>query len=306
MILWLSKSSDVPLHEQLKTQIVLGIVSGDLAAGERVPTTGELARRFHLHPNTARRAYRDLVTSGWLEWRKGSGFYVQTLSLDARLKPELELDRFISRFFQTARERGYSLKDLQSRMARWLSMQPPDHVVVIEPEPELREILVAEIAAGIDSPATGVSVDECRRPGKLTGGLCVALYDSTKVVQPALPPEVSCLYLRSRSISNSLMREIRPDANTLIIVISRWPSFLNWARTVLVAINIDPDVISLRDARKKGWERGLTQRDFVITDALLAERMPKNCRAHVFRVISDESLAELRRGINHRATETRR
>ena len=77
MRIWLSKASEVPLQEQVCTQFILGIVSADLAPGERLPTTSLVARRFHIHPNTVRSAYRELVRQGWADWRRGSGFFVR-------------------------------------------------------------------------------------------------------------------------------------------------------------------------------------------------------------------------------------
>ena len=77
MRLWLSKNGEVPLREQLTAQIVLGIVSGDLPPGQRLPSTRELARRFKIHANTVSAAYRELEERGWLESRKGSGVYVR-------------------------------------------------------------------------------------------------------------------------------------------------------------------------------------------------------------------------------------
>jgi DNA-binding transcriptional regulator YhcF (GntR family) len=64
MRLWLAKNSEVPLREQLATQIVLGITSGDLKSGERLPNTRELARRFSIHSNTVSAAYRELARLG--------------------------------------------------------------------------------------------------------------------------------------------------------------------------------------------------------------------------------------------------
>ena len=50
MQLWFSHASGVSLPEQLKTQIILGILSGDLGPGLRLPSTRDVARRYHLHP----------------------------------------------------------------------------------------------------------------------------------------------------------------------------------------------------------------------------------------------------------------
>ena len=52
MRLWLSKNSEVPIREQLVTQIILGIVSNDLKANERLASTRDLARRYKIHANT--------------------------------------------------------------------------------------------------------------------------------------------------------------------------------------------------------------------------------------------------------------
>src|SRR4029077_16596645 len=107
MRLWLKKNSEVPLREQLVTQIVLGIVSDDLKAGQKLPSTRELARRYQIHANTVSAAYRELARRSWVEFRKGSGIYVRARSGDN--EPEgIELDQLISKLFRTARDKGYS------------------------------------------------------------------------------------------------------------------------------------------------------------------------------------------------------
>ncbi|HKG78053.1 MAG TPA: GntR family transcriptional regulator, partial [Pyrinomonadaceae bacterium] len=64
MRIWISKNSEVPIREQLVTQIVLGIVSNDLKVAERLPSTRELARRYDIHANTVSAAYRELARRG--------------------------------------------------------------------------------------------------------------------------------------------------------------------------------------------------------------------------------------------------
>ena len=46
MQLWFARGSEVSIREQLVTQVMLGILSDDLAPGQRLPSTRELARRF--------------------------------------------------------------------------------------------------------------------------------------------------------------------------------------------------------------------------------------------------------------------
>src|SRR6266478_4967611 len=155
MRLWLSRSSEVPLREQLVTQIRLGIISGDLKVRQKLPSTRSLARRFHIHSNTVSAAYRELHRTGWVEFRKGSGVYVRGRSGNQRLEDSLGLDQTIANFFQTARTRGHSLREIQSRLQHWLTLQPPDHFLVIEPEVELRRILITVIQEATGAPVVG-------------------------------------------------------------------------------------------------------------------------------------------------------
>ena len=77
MQLWFARGSEVTIREQLVTQVILGILSDDLAPGQRLPSTRELARRFRLHPNTVSAGYRQLERERWVEFRHGSGVYVR-------------------------------------------------------------------------------------------------------------------------------------------------------------------------------------------------------------------------------------
>ena len=310
MRLWLSKNSDVPLREQLTTQLMLGIVSADLKPGQRLPSTRELARRFRIHSNTVSAAYRELERRGWLESRKGSGVYVRPLSADddagadglsdispaaASRDPRVELDRLISAFLLLARGRGFSLGEVQARIKHWLELQPPDHFLVVEPEGGLREILVAEIREATGFAVRGVSPEECRDETILTGAAVVALYAKAERVRAALPPATSCVLLHTRSVPESLKGEQPPPADALVSVVSGWPDFLHWSRVVLIAAGLDAAALSFRDAREEGWQRGLRSSAFVITDALTAERLPAGTRARIFRFVADASLEELRR-----------
>jgi GntR family transcriptional regulator len=293
MKIWLSKGSHVPIQEQLKAQLVLGIVSGDLAAGERLPSTTQLSRRFQIHPNTVRAAYRELVDRAWLEWRQGSGFYVKALDVELDLNPEIDLDRLIATFIKVTRDRGFTLHAVQSGLARWFSLQPPDHVLVVEPDIELRAILMAEIKDVVSIRVEGMGLEEHSAPSTFLGAMCVALYDHSEALRRMLPPETARLLLHSCSIPKRLSGERRPAPGDVITIVSRWPDFLRWARATLVAVGIDPEALDLRDARTDRWRRGLTASSFIITDSLMARSLPHGCRPRIFQIIAPESIAAL-------------
>jgi hypothetical protein len=122
----------------------------------------------------------------------------------------------------------------------------------------------------------------------------VALYSKAEEVRRLLPPDVSPIFLHTRSIPESLAGEKVPPRDALVSVVSRWPLFLEWARVFLVAAGVEADALDLRDAREPGWERGLRSSAHVITDALTARRLPEGLRPRVYRVVADSSLEELR------------
>jgi DNA-binding transcriptional regulator YhcF (GntR family) len=297
MRLWLSRSSEVPIRVQLEAQIILGILSNDLKAGQRLPSTRELARRYKIHSNTVSATYRQLSDKGWVDFRKGSGVYVRERESERAPLGNLPLERLISFFLDLGLDKGLSLREIQSRLRDWLSLPPPDHFLVIEANPELRRIIMAEIEEATGVRATGAGPDECTNAGLLNRAAPVAMFSQAKVVRAALPRDTYLITLRARSVSESLKGEKAPRADALIAIVSSWPEFLNLSHTMLVAAGVDPNALSVRDAREEGWERGLGSTALVITDSLIARDLPDGCASRVFRVVSDSSVAELRANV---------
>lgn len=291
MRLWISKSSEVPIREQLVTQIVLGIVSNDLKISERLPSTRDLARRYNIHANTVSSAYRELARRGWVEFRKGSGVYVRPRN-DEPIEQSMALDQVIARFFRNLREEGYSLAEIQAGIQRSLSVQRPDHFLLLEADPELREILVAEISSVTRVKVKGVGPEEI--DGEMTGAAPLVLYGHMDEFTDRLTPETDLLVLHSASVVERMRGQTRPSRDALVAIISRWPEFLRWAKTMLVAAGLDADALSFRDARERNWEKGLRSAAFVITDSLMAPRIPAGCEVKVFRVLAESSLKEIR------------
>ncbi len=293
MRLWISKNSEVPIREQLVTQIVLGIASNDLKIAERLPSTRDLARRYQIHANTVSAAYRELARRGWVEFRKGSGVYVRERS-DEPLRVDL-------RSINSSRA---SSETFAPRVTRWrkysqASSEPcqcngPIIFSLLEPDPELREILVAEIANVTNINVKGVGPKELDGGFELAGAAPLVLYGHLKGFGNRIKPNTDILVLHSASVVERMRGQTRPSSDDLVAVVSRWPEFLRWARTLLVAAGLDADALSFRDARERSWEKGLRSAAFVITDSLMAPRIPAGCEVKVFRVLAERSLKEIR------------
>jgi DNA-binding transcriptional regulator YhcF (GntR family) len=294
MRIWLSKNSEVPIREQLVTQIVLGIVSNDLKVNERLPSTRDLARRYDVHANTVSAAYRELARRGWVEFRKGSGVYIRART-DEKIEQHLALDHLVSRFFRNLREEGHSLAEIQEAVRRSFSLQRPDHFLLLESDPELREILVAEIASAAQVKVKGAGPEDLDgAASSCAGATPLVLYGHREHFEEHIDPQTDLLVLHSASVVESMKGQTRPPADALVAIVSRWPEFLRWARTMLVAAGLDADALSFRDARERGWEKGLRSATFVITDSLMAPRIPAGCEVKIFRVLAQSSLQEIR------------
>ena len=142
----------------------------------------------------------------------------------------------------------------------------------------------------------GVPQQACHDDGCFVGAQPVALYGRSADLPGLLPTDLSCLWLQVRSVRQELVKSFKPlPAGGSITVASRCSEFLERARTMLLAVGFDPDALHFLDARKKGWERGLTVEDFLITDAVtqasLVER--KRLRGVTFTLLSAEALETL-------------
>ena len=295
MRLWFSPASEVPIYRQLFTQIVLAILSGDLKPGDRLPSTRDLARRFSIHPNTVSAGYRQLTEEGWAEYRHGSGVYVKTDAASPST-PEQILDRHIAAFFRAVRELKLSSEVIRARVAEWIAAPPPDHFLLIDPDPDAREILLSEIRRASSWPAMAIPFEEAANPQALIGALPVCRPSKTKALRALLPAGVELITLQIRSANQWLAPELPSLKGQLIGVVSDWVDFREIAKTMLAAAGVDPDLLVVRNPRRPRWQRGLDQTGGIICDVLTAANrsLPKGPRIFVFSVLSDAGQAELR------------
>ena len=294
MRFWLTRASDVTIREQIESQVTLGVLSGDLAPGERLPSTRELARRFRLHANTISAAYRKLDREGWVEFRHGSGVYVRNTPPKQPNTPDGAADQLLSNLFHSARSLGVPIATLRYRLRAWLEVQPPNHFLLLETNDDLRAIVAAEMRRALSLPVESCAPQDRRLPDLLQGAVPVALPNRVEALDKLLPPGAEILALRVSSVPTSLTPYLPLPTSILIGVASRSSDFLKLARTLLVAAGLESDALVFRDARKPNWRKGLDQTTAVICDSLTTSDLPKGCRAIPFRLLSESCLSELR------------
>lgn len=295
MQLWFRHGTEVSIREQLATQIIIGILSGDLVPGQRLPSTRDLARRFKVHSNTISAGYRQLERERWVELRHGSGVYVRETKPQSEPSPALAVDEMIANLFRAAREWGIPFAELRARISRWLDLQPPDHFLLIEPDEELGNIVVAEMRRAVTLPVQVCGFINADLADRARGAIAAALRSKVKSVRETLRPGTELLTLQVRSVPSSLSDWLPARQSTLIGIASSWENFLHLARTYLIAAGFEVDALIFRDAKKAGWQRGLEQAAAVVCDSVTAGELAGKVRVIPFHLLSESSVQELRR-----------
>lgn len=76
MRLIISSVSGEPIYEQIKTQIHSAVLSGELKAGEALPSLRKLAKELRISVLTVTRAYNELADEGVVQNIQGKGTFV--------------------------------------------------------------------------------------------------------------------------------------------------------------------------------------------------------------------------------------
>ena len=83
MTFHLDHRSGVPFYRQIIDQILGGIATGSLQAGEQLPTVRALAVELKVNLNTVAKAYKELEIRGVLTTQQGSGTFVAAVTVEA-------------------------------------------------------------------------------------------------------------------------------------------------------------------------------------------------------------------------------
>lgn len=301
MRLWFDHSSEVTLHEQIVTQMRLGILSGELSPGERLPSIRDLARRFHIHANTVSAAYQQLQRESWVVGRRGSGIYARlptSAPADASDLRQHALDHAIDGLLRTADSLGVPRSELRVRLLRALSRPERTRPLLIEPDPELRAIVAWELAAGLECNVNTCTVPMSELKATLLAldreVLPVCLPSKAEAVRAALKDGTSPFVLEINPVAAILAQHLPKSREGLIGIASSWPLFRGAAKTMLVAAGYPAEALVLRDAAHADWQLGLEQTDALICDSLTASRAAFHKRVLAFPLVAEVSIRGLR------------
>jgi GntR family transcriptional regulator len=101
LFITLAPASTDPMYRQITDQVRDAIASGDLAAGEKLPSIRELSAALKTSAITVKRAYFDLENEGCIITRAGLGSFVAEVD-QVRLR-ERKLEEFRSELTRIVR-----------------------------------------------------------------------------------------------------------------------------------------------------------------------------------------------------------
>ncbi|GAA0179997.1 hypothetical protein SH2C18_27680 [Clostridium sediminicola] len=68
--------SQVPIYEQIKSQIIKKIIDGELKDGVQVPSVRQLAADLGINLHTVNKSYKILENEGWIMINKKKGTFI--------------------------------------------------------------------------------------------------------------------------------------------------------------------------------------------------------------------------------------
>lgn len=117
MKILISNTSDAPLYQQIKEQIIDAILKGELVDGDPLPSIRAFANDLKVSVLTIRRVYDDLEKEGFVNSQVGIGTFVSTSNVELLRDSKRRLvEQKMLEMIQTAKSLGITQQELNDMM----------------------------------------------------------------------------------------------------------------------------------------------------------------------------------------------
>ena len=107
----ISNNRDKPIYEQIISQVKNMIMSGELNAGENLPSMRALAKSIHVSVITVQRAYEELQRDGFIETEIGRGTYVLARTKEFyKEQQQKKMEEYLQLAIEVAKENAIPLE----------------------------------------------------------------------------------------------------------------------------------------------------------------------------------------------------
>jgi len=115
----LDLKAGVPFYRQIIDQIKFGIASGNLKAGEQLPTVRAVAVELKINLNTVTKAYKELEIQHILETQQGTGTFIGRVNIPLPLKEKKQkLQSICNEFLTIASSYSFTKEDLITELQK--------------------------------------------------------------------------------------------------------------------------------------------------------------------------------------------
>lgn len=105
-------TDDIPIYQQIMDMIKQRIASGELAAGEKLPSVRDMALAAGVNPNTMQKALSELEREGLLYSKRTAGrFVAEQKEIRKGLQEELMME-YIETFLNNMKQLGYTVDEV--------------------------------------------------------------------------------------------------------------------------------------------------------------------------------------------------
>lgn len=109
----ISNSGGQPIYEQISAQIKNMILTGELKAGDALPSMRLLAKELRISVITTKRAYEELEREGFIVSYTGKGSFVAEQNMEMiREQQQREIEELLAQAVKKARGLAISLEEL--------------------------------------------------------------------------------------------------------------------------------------------------------------------------------------------------
>lgn len=112
MLIKIDFNSEIPIYQQLKNQIIIGIATNKLKVNDTLPSVRKMASDIGINLHTVRKVYNQLKTEGYLISNRKKGAIIAKMPILFNEKTNTELINTFNLMIATAKCNGLSDKNI--------------------------------------------------------------------------------------------------------------------------------------------------------------------------------------------------
>lgn len=112
-------SDDIPIYQQIMDKIKQQIASGELTAGQKLPSVRDMALEAGVNPNTMQKALAELEREGLLYSQRTSGrFVAEQQEIKKGLLEEMMME-YVETFLNNMKKLGYTVEEVVELLQKY-------------------------------------------------------------------------------------------------------------------------------------------------------------------------------------------